>query len=58
MPRIEDEILAKFFQELEKTEGFTKERVDSLRTLFKTGKKLKATEFVKVLSEPPKEQLP
>lgn len=58
MPKIEDEILAQFFQELEKTEGFSKERVDNLRALFKAGKKLKATDFVKVLSEPSKEQLP
>jgi hypothetical protein len=58
MAKIEDAILAEFFQELEKTEGFSKERVDSLRALFKGGKKLKATDFVKVLSEPPKEQLP
>ena len=58
MPRIEDEILARFFQELEQTEGFSRERVDNLRALFKPGKKLKATEFVKVLSETPEEQLP
>ena len=58
MPKIEDEILAQFFQELEKTEGFSKDRVENLRALFKAGKKLKATDFVKVLSEPPKEQLP
>ena len=58
MAKIEDAILAQFFQELEKTEGFSKERVDNLRALFKAGKKPKATDFVKVLSEPPKEQLP
>ena len=58
MPKIEDEILAQFFQELEKTEGFSRERVDNLRALFKAGKKLKATDFVKVLSESPKEQVP
>ena len=58
MPKIEDEILAQFFQELKKTEGFSEERVDNLRALFKAGKRLKATDFVKVLSEPPKEQLP
>jgi len=58
MPKIEDDILARFFQELESTEGFSKKRVDDLRALFKTGKKLKATDVVKVLSEPLKEQLP
>lgn len=57
MPRIEDEILARFFDELEKTEGFSQERVDNLRALFKAGKKLKATDFVKVLSDAPKEKL-
>ena len=58
MPKIEDEILKRFFQELEKTEGFSKHHVDDLRALFKSGRKLKATELVKVLSDPPKEQLP
>lgn len=58
MPKIEDEILEKFFQELEKTEGFSKERVERVRALFKTGKKPKATDFVKVMSDVSKEQLP
>jgi hypothetical protein len=58
MPKIEDEILRQFFEELEKAEGFSKERVDSLRALFKTGKKLKATDFVSALSDAPKERLP
>lgn len=58
MPKIQDDILALFFQELEKTEGFSKERVDSIRTLFTSGKKLKATDFVKVLSDELKGQLP
>lgn len=58
MPKIEDEILEKFFQELEKTEGFSKERVERVRSLFKTGKKPKATDFVKVMSGQLKEQLP
>lgn len=58
MPKIEDEILAQFLQELEKADGFSKERVANLRALFKTGKKPKATDFVKVLSDELKEQLP
>jgi Cys-tRNA synthase (O-phospho-L-seryl-tRNA:Cys-tRNA synthase) len=58
MPKIEDEILEKFFQELEKTDGFSKERVERVRALFKTGKKPKATDFVKVMSDQLKEQLP
>ena len=56
MPKIEDDILEQFFQELEKAEGFTKERVDSVRALFKAGKKPKATDFVKYLSDPLKER--
>lgn len=56
--KIEHDILELFFQELEKTEGFSKDRVDDVRALFKTDKKLKATDFVKVLSEQPKEELP
>jgi len=31
MPKIEDEILEKFFQELEKTDGFSKAEGDGLR---------------------------
>ena len=57
MAKIEDEILERFLDELEKTEGFSKERVANLRTLFVAGKKLKPTDFVRVLSEEPKEQL-
>ena len=51
MPKIEDKILEEFFHELEKAEGFSKERVDNVRALFSTGKKPKATDFVKVLSD-------
>jgi len=58
MAKIEHEILELFFQELEKAEGFSKEMVDDLRALFKTGKKLKATDLVTVLSKQPKEELP
>lgn len=58
MPKIEDEILERFFEQLAKSEGFSKERVDNVRALFKTGKKPKATDFVKILSDQLKEQLP
>ena len=34
MAKIQDAILEQFFNELEKTEGFSKERVDQLRQLF------------------------
>ena len=57
MPKIEDEILEQFFEQLEKMEGFSKERVDNLRALFDRGKTPKATDFVKVLSDQSKEQL-
>jgi N-acetylneuraminic acid mutarotase len=56
MPKIQDDIFEKFFADLEKTDGFTKERVDTLRALFTAGKKPKATDFVKVLKEEPKNQ--
>lgn len=58
MAKIQDDILDQFFIELEKTEGFTKERVDKLRALFTAGTKLKATDFVKVLTEELEEKLP
>ena len=58
MPKIEDEILERFFQELAKAEGFSKERVDNVRALFSAGKKPKATDFVKILSDQLREQLP
>lgn len=58
MSKIEDEILERFFQELAKAEDFSQERVDNVRALFKTGKRPKATDFVKVLSDQLKEQLP
>jgi Cys-tRNA synthase (O-phospho-L-seryl-tRNA:Cys-tRNA synthase) len=58
MPKIQADILQQFFQELEKTEGFSKERVEKIRAVFKTGKKPKATDFVKVLSDESKDQLP
>jgi hypothetical protein len=56
MAKIQDDILEKFLADLEKADGFTKERVDTLRALFTAGRKPKATEFVKVLKEEPKDQ--
>ena len=57
MPKIQDEILDTFFQELEKTEGFTAQRVEKLRDLFKSGKKPKAPDLVKILSDELKEPI-
>ena len=56
MAKIQDDILEKFFADLENTDGFTKERVDALRTLFTGAKKPKATDFVRVLKDQPKDQ--
>jgi len=59
MPKIQDDILEKFYADLEKTDGFTKERVDKLRALFGAGKKPKATDLAKALKEEPtNQQLP
>lgn len=58
MAKIQDDILETFFADLEKTEGFTKERVDKLRALFTAGKKPKATDFVEVLKEELKDPAP
>lgn len=57
MPKIEHEILEQFLQELGKAEGFSEQMVDNIRALFNTGKKPKALDFVKVLSDQPTEQL-
>jgi hypothetical protein len=55
MAKIQQEILDEFYQQLEKTEGFSVQRVGQLRDLFKASKKPKATDLVKVFSDAPKE---
>jgi len=55
IPRIKDEILEQFFRELVKTDGFSEDRVECLRELFKAGRKPKAAEVIKKLSDEPKE---
>lgn len=57
MPKIQDEILDTFLHELEKTEGFTAQRVEKLRALFRSGKKPKAPDLVKILSDEPEERV-
>lgn len=54
MSKIENQIIDEFLAELAKVEGFSKERVDSLRALFLAGKKPKSADIIKVLSEQPK----
>lgn len=56
MAKIQEGILEQFLADLEKTDGFSKERVDALRGLFTGAKKPKATDFVQVLKEQPKDQ--
>lgn len=57
MPKIQDEVLDAFFQELVKTEGFTAQRIEKLRDLFKSVKKPKAPDLVKILSDEPEAQI-
>ncbi|HUQ98796.1 MAG TPA: hypothetical protein VM166_05025 [Gemmatimonadaceae bacterium] len=56
MAKIQDDILDQFLAELEKTDGFTKARVDKLRALITAEKKPKATDFVEILKEELKDQ--
>ncbi len=57
MAKIQDEILETFLAQLEKTDAFSKERVKKLRQVFTSGKKPKAEDLVRILSEEPKEHL-
>ena len=57
MAKIQDAILEQFFNELEKTEGFSKERVDQLRQLFTASKRPKAADLVKVFCDAQEGQL-
>jgi hypothetical protein len=51
MGKIQDQILDEFYQQLEKADGFSAQRVEQLRSLFKESKKPKATDVVRVLSD-------
>lgn len=57
MATIQEEILETFFNQLEKTDDFSKERVDKLRKVLLSVKKTKPEELVKVLSEGAEEQV-
>jgi hypothetical protein len=58
MATIQEEILDEFFRKLAETEGLTDAKVKKLRDLFSVGKKPKAADVIRVLSEPLKEDLP
>jgi hypothetical protein len=58
MAKIQDDILEAFFTELQHAEGFSDQRINKLRELFKDGKKPKATDLMKVLSDELEERLP
>lgn len=57
MAKIQDEILDEFYQQLEKADGFSAQRVEQLRSLFKENKKPKEIDVVKVLSDVPRVQI-
>jgi hypothetical protein len=58
MAIIQEEILDEFCRKLAETEGFTDTKVKKLHDLFSVGKKPKAADVIRVLSEPLKEDLP
>ena len=58
MATIQEAILEDFYKRLEENEEFTKETVDQLRALFESKKRPKATDLVKLLSDPSEGNLP
>jgi len=58
MASIQEDILEEFYKRLAKAEGFTGEKVEQVRDLFRDRKKPKAADLIKVFSESPKESLP
>lgn len=55
MARVLDEILDSFYQKLSETDAVSEETVKTLRALIESDKKLKADDFVAVLSGAAKE---
>lgn len=55
MATIQEEILEKFYTKLVTADGFDKDRVDQLRSLFSGKKKPKAAEVIKAFCEDAKE---
>jgi hypothetical protein len=58
MASIQEDILEEFYKRLGKAEGFTEEKVEQVRDLFRGDKKPKAADLIKVFSESSKESLP
>lgn len=57
MASIQEEILEEFYQKLAQVDGYTEAKLKKLRDLFSGGKKPKAPEVVKVLSENVKDEV-
>jgi hypothetical protein len=55
MPTILDAILESFYEKLTNSQEMDEETVKGLRALFQTGKKLRADDFVAILSKATRE---
>ena len=55
MATIQEEILNSFYAKLSESKEVDKAKIDSLRALFQSGKKLKADDFVAILAKKTKE---
>jgi hypothetical protein len=53
MPTLQTIIFEKFFAKLSNSAEIDASKIEQLRTLFATGKKLKADDLVKIFSLPP-----
>jgi hypothetical protein len=58
MATIQEDILEEFYKRLAEAEGFTEEKVEQFRAVFSSGKKSKAVDVIKALSENSQETLP
>ena len=52
MPTLEQQIAAKFLASLAATKALEEEKIEQLRVLLASGKKLKTDELVKLFAEP------
>lgn len=52
MPTLQQQVTEKFLTRLAKTDTLEPERIEELRTLLASGKKVKAEELVKLFSSP------
>ena len=55
MATIQEEILNSFYAKLSESKEVDKAKIDALRALFQSGKKLKADDFVAILAKKSKE---